>query len=161
MHYLTSLSACYREQDVTVNNVDVHVNTPVSSSSSVSLGRFMASNGTSWFLHWCCVCECMWVQCIMFQHQQVWQSPSQLEPLSFTGFLVQESLQFAAGQEGKLFKLVCDESVSPLSPSTCQAMSSLLLLPFPHPVSTWHRGSRGWHIDTAARWTPACSRSDS
>lgn len=28
-------------------------------------------------------------------------------------------------------------------------------------TSTWRCESRGWHIDTAVRWTPACSRSGS
>lgn len=29
------------------------------------------------------------------------------------------------------------------------------------PAFTWRHGSRGWHIYTAARWTPAWSRSNS
>lgn len=40
------------------------------------------------------------------------------------------------------------------------ALPFFLLLVF-HVVLTWRRGSRGWHINTAARWKPACSRSDS
>lgn len=87
------------------------------------------------------------------------------ERSSFTGFW-SESLQFAAAQD--LIQVSVMSSFIIFGPSHSPSMCffpsrpCLPLLVLAVAVAfTWRCGSRGWHIDTAAQWTPACSRSDS
>lgn len=86
------------------------------------------------------------------QQQQQQRDFILLQQSSFPGILVSE---FPAGcHTFWSFKF------SP-SPPTRPCVPWLVLLLAAAATSTWRCESRGWHIDTAARWTPACSRSGS
>lgn len=184
LHSVISTRCC-REDETVNKDVYLHVNTPglpQSASSScepppaVSLLQPRVSrqiNGleqyvmipTLWHHH-----ACVWQWVCVCSAPTVWQfyPTGTIKCYWFWS----ESLQLAAVR----FKLVCDEfflscwSVCSSTQSSracfrpsrpCRPFFFFFFLLFLVAVFTWPHGSRGWHIDTAARWTPACSRSDS